>query len=126
VLVICSHWQIAPANDNRSHQSLKASHVRLDHLPLRTKAHIASIDWAVLRPAEARRLRELGFDEGMAVELLHHGPFGRDPMAVRVGRMTVAVRRAYATAIEVDPVHAAAKGHATASHSFPHTAIAAE
>jgi ferrous iron transport protein A len=37
------------------------------------------------------------------VELLHHGPVGRDPIACRVGRMTVALRRAHAAAISVIP-----------------------
>ena len=41
------------------------------------------------------------FDEGVAVEPLHLGPFGRDPLAVRVGRMTVAIRRAHARAVQV-------------------------
>ena len=52
--------------------------------------------------SEARRLRHFGFDEGVAVEPLHRGPFGRDPLAVRVGRMTVAIRRAHARAMRVD------------------------
>lgn len=76
--------------------------MRLDELPLRQSAQIATIDWAALEPAEAKRLRELGFDEGVAVEALHSGSiFGRDPIACRVGRMTVAIRRAQARAITV-------------------------
>jgi ferrous iron transport protein A len=76
--------------------------MRLDELPLRRPAHIASIDWPALAPAEARRLRELGFDEGVAVETLQRaGWFGRDPIACRVGRMTVAIRRAQAAAVRV-------------------------
>jgi ferrous iron transport protein A len=43
--------------------------------------------------AKACRLRHFGFDEGVTVEPLHLGPFGRDPIAIRVGRMTVAIRR---------------------------------
>jgi len=42
----------------------------------------------------------------VAVESLHRGPFGRDPIAVRVGRMTVAIRRAHARAIHVVPISA--------------------
>jgi ferrous iron transport protein A len=78
--------------------------MRLDQLPLRQAAQISAIDWAVLSQAEAKRLRELGFDEGVAVEALHSGSiFGRDPIAIRVGRMTVAIRRAQASAIRVAP-----------------------
>ena len=76
--------------------------MRLDELPLRRAAIVAQIDWDALRPNEARRLRELGFDQGVAIEALHVGPFGRDPIACRVGRMTIAVRRALAAAIHVD------------------------
>ncbi|RAI60722.1 FeoA family protein [Roseicella frigidaeris] len=49
-----------------------------------------------------RRLLELGFIEGARVEILHQGLFGRDPIAVRVNGMTVALRRREASAILVD------------------------
>jgi len=78
----------------------------LDDLAIGTRAHIASVDWASLEASEAIRLRHFGFYEGVAVEPLHLGPFGRDPLAVRVGRMTVAIRRAHARAIRVTPVAA--------------------
>ena len=45
------------------------------------------------------RLLEIGFEEGLGVELLHQGPFGRDPLAVKIGTMTVALRRTEASAI---------------------------
>lgn len=45
------------------------------------------------------RLLEIGFEEGLDVEMLHHGPIGRDPLAVKIGTMTVALRRAEADAI---------------------------
>lgn len=76
--------------------------MRLDQLPLRCAALISAIDWVALGPVESKRLREFGFDEGVAVEALHNGSiFGRDPIACRVGRMTVAIRRAQASAIRV-------------------------
>ena len=40
-----------------------------------------------------RRLLELGFVEGARVELLHEGLFGKDPIAVRLDDMRVALRR---------------------------------
>lgn len=79
------------------------SPVPLHELPFGTTARIAGIDWSRLREKEARRLRELGFDEGVAIEALHRGPIGSDPIACRVGRMTVAIRRASAAAITVQP-----------------------
>jgi ferrous iron transport protein A len=78
--------------------------IGLDQLELGTKALVASIDWDVLDHSEACRLKDFGFDEGVAVEPLHLGPFGRDPIAIRVGRMTVAIRRRHAGAVRVVPV----------------------
>jgi ferrous iron transport protein A len=48
-----------------------------------------------------RRLLELGFVEGATVEILHEGPVGRDPIAVRVNDCTIALRRREAMAIFV-------------------------
>jgi ferrous iron transport protein A len=76
----------------------------LDQLELRAKARVAAIDWELLDPTEANRLKHFGFDEGVAVEALHLGPFGRDPIAIRVGRMTVAIRRKHASAVRVIPL----------------------
>ena len=75
----------------------------LDKLPLKAGGEIASIDWASLSEKDARRLRELGVDVGVPVEKLHKGPFGIDPIACRIGRMTIAVRSAQAAAITVRP-----------------------
>ena len=76
----------------------------LDQLAVGASARVLSIDWAALEEAEGCRLRHFGFDEGVTVEPLHLGPFGRDPIAVRVGRMTVAVRRRHAAAVRVLPI----------------------
>ena len=76
--------------------------MRLDKLPLRALTRILGIDPDGLAPKEAKRLQELGFDEGVGVEALHRGPL-LDPIAVRVGRMTIALRRAMAAAVIVEP-----------------------
>jgi ferrous iron transport protein A len=74
----------------------------LDQLPPRTKATIASIDWAAVAPDEAKRLQALGIDEGVEVAVAHRGVFGgHDPLALAIGRMTLAVRRSHAAAITV-------------------------
>ena len=78
----------------------------LDQLPLGHAATIAAIAWAELSEGDAKRLRQFGFDAGVRVEPLHLGPFGRDPLAVRVGRMTVAIRRRHAAAVKVIPLAA--------------------
>ncbi|MCW1383948.1 ferrous iron transport protein A [Novosphingobium sp. KCTC 2891] len=75
----------------------------LDQLPLGTSARIAAVDWALLVPEEAQRLRALGIDEGARVRLAYRGVFlGRDPIAIEIGRMTVALRRAHARAMTVE------------------------
>ena len=48
------------------------------------------------------RLIELGFVEGAKVEIVHEGIVGRDPIAVRVENVTIAVRRREAMAVIVD------------------------
>ena len=80
----------------------KPESISLDQLAIGSRASIASIDWNLLEESEACRLRHFGFDEGVVVEPLHLGPFGRDPLAIRVGRMTVAIRRSHARAVRVN------------------------
>ena len=75
--------------------------LNLETLPRRAPATVHQIDWAVLGVPEARRLRELGFDEGVEIEVLHRARLGRGPIACRIGRMTVALRRTVAGAIHV-------------------------
>lgn len=76
--------------------------IALDKLAMRQTAEIASIDWASMSEAEGSRLRALGLDEGVAVEKLHKGMFGfSDPIALKVGRMKIAVRKSHAQAISV-------------------------
>lgn len=75
----------------------------LDQLATGTAARIASVDWSVLAEDEAKRLQALGVDAGAEVRITHRGIFfGRDPLAVQIGRMTVALRRSHARAIAVD------------------------
>lgn len=74
--------------------------MNLDTLPIGAAARVISIDWTAIPESEGHRLRSLGLDAGATVEPLHRGTlFGRDPIAVRVGRMTIALRRKVALAI---------------------------
>ena len=79
--------------------------MQLDELPRGQAARIAAVDWPCLVPEEAQRLRALGIDEGAEVRLAYRGIFaGRDPLAIEIGRMTVALRRAHARAMTVEPL----------------------
>jgi ferrous iron transport protein A len=59
-----------------------------------------------------RRLLELGFVEGAGIEVLHEGLFGRDPIAMKVDDMRVALRRHEAASLIVrfQPAHVADAG----------------
>ena len=75
----------------------------LDLLGRGIAARITAIDWAGLAPDESKRLRALGLDVGAEVSVAHRGVFaGRDPLAVQVGSMTVALRRVHAAAMSVE------------------------
>lgn len=77
----------------------------LDLFPLGPAARIVAVDWASLAAEEAQRLRALGVDEGATVSIAHRGVFGGgDPIALTVGRMTVALRRSHARAMQVEAV----------------------
>jgi len=74
----------------------------LDLLPIGQRATVTAVDWAALAPDEAQRLQALGLDVGARVALAHRGVLGgRDPLAVMIGRMTVALRRSHARAMTV-------------------------
>ena len=79
----------------------------LEQLPQRQPATVADIDWSQLAAPEARRLRELGFDQGVGVEVLHRARIGGGPIACRIGRMTVALRRRVAGAVHVSLIQPA-------------------
>ncbi len=77
----------------------------LDTLPIGQPARIVAVDWTLLDADEGRRLRALGIDEGARVAVAHRGVFGgADPLALEIGRMTVALRRLHAKAMEVLPL----------------------
>ena len=78
------------------------SDLTLDKLPPRRRAEIVAVAWDTLAPDEAKRLHALGIEEGARVAVEHRGIFaGQDPIALRIGRMTVAIRRAHARAMTV-------------------------
>jgi ferrous iron transport protein A len=56
---------------------------------------------ALARDELELRLLEMGFVEGAKVEVLHEGFIGRDPIAVKLGDMRVALRRREAEGVWV-------------------------
>jgi ferrous iron transport protein A len=51
-----------------------------------------------------QKILEMGLCEGLEVSILNEGPFGRDPIAVLVEGHIVAMRRAEAATITVEPI----------------------
>jgi ferrous iron transport protein A len=82
---------------------LQKADVTLDQLPFNMPARIGAINWDAIDATEGHRLRSLGFENGIKIEVLHKGMLlWHDPIAVRIGRMTVALRRKVATAVSCE------------------------
>ena len=63
--------------------------------------HVHEEAHGLAAPEIESRLLELGFVEGAEIKVLHEGPIGRDPIAVRINDTTIALRRREAMAILV-------------------------
>ncbi len=87
-----------------------APSVPLDRLPRNTAATIVE----VAQPTDAHdrslalRMSEIGFVPGEQVRVVAHGFLGKEPLAVRVGRSTFALRSREAAMVRVRPNRGAA------------------
>ena len=86
-----------------------AVHTRLGAARRGARGTIMGIQPPPARAADAidgaeleRRLLEMGFVEGARFEVLHEGPLGADPIAVKVDETRVALRRRDANALIVE------------------------
>lgn len=78
--------------------------IRLDELELRQPARVAGVASPPAAPEWAQWLAEIGFIPGEPVALLARARPGGDPMVVRIGDSTFALRRAEAACIQVEPL----------------------
>ena len=88
-----------------SHAALKPPALRLDQLPSQQWATVLELRRSDL-PEDRElvlRLTEIGFVPGEAVRIVASGLPGREPMAVRLGHTTFALRRHEASFIHVTP-----------------------
>jgi ferrous iron transport protein A len=89
-------------------KSIMPVDITLDQLGIGDRAVVSNVSTSEQLANEntfdiARRLKELGFVKGEAVRVLHRGYFGGEPLAVRVGESTFALRLFEAALIGVVP-----------------------
>jgi len=78
-----------------------ATRIPLDTVPLDQPHLITEVSAPAHAPEWGRWLEELGFIPGERVALLARGLPGGDPLVVRVGQSTFALRRAEAACVRV-------------------------
>jgi ferrous iron transport protein A len=77
------------------------SSLSLDRLPKHEKAWVKAVRSLESQSGLARQLEDIGFVPGEQVQILSKAMIGGDPMVVRVGQSTFALRQAEAQLIEV-------------------------
>ena len=84
--------------------------MNLDQIPLSSVWRVARVCAAAGEGEghgeRVRQLEEIGFLPGEPVSVLSRGVWGGEPLAVRVGLSTFALRRDEARCIEVEPASA--------------------
>jgi ferrous iron transport protein A len=75
---------------------------RLSEAPLRQRFTVRRVDADPQVPERARQLEEIGFFPGEQVEVVAHGYPGREPLVVRVGQSTFALRGAEAACVQIE------------------------
>ncbi len=74
----------------------------LDHTTVGQRCIVQDVTSPAAAPEWARWLDEIGFTPGEQVMLMARGAFGGDPLVVRVGTSTFALRRAEAACVRVE------------------------
>lgn len=80
-----------------------AACVVLAEAPMRQPFQVIEVVSPAGQPDWAERLAEIGFLAGEQVQVLSRGVPGGDPIAVRVGTSTFALRRAEAACVRIAP-----------------------
>jgi ferrous iron transport protein A len=79
---------------------------RLDAAPLNVAFRVRDVDGDPSVPERARQLEEIGFFPGERVMVMARGVPGADPLVVRIGLSTFALRRAEAACVRIEPMPA--------------------
>ncbi|WP_374599313.1 ferrous iron transport protein A [Sphingosinicella sp.] len=86
--------------------------MRIEDLKTGQTASVVKIMETGTHAPEALRLREMGFDEGVEIEVLHRGLIGGCPIALRVGNNVIALRKAATRLLEVSTIPAGIQAEA--------------
>ncbi len=76
--------------------------MNLDQAPLHTTWRVTRVQADTLHTERSRQLEEIGFLPGEQVSVMTRALPGGDPLVVRVGMSTFALRRAEASCIEIE------------------------
>ena len=76
--------------------------MRLNELPINVTQRVKKVNPFTLMPEIEHQLAEIGFIPGEKVTVLRKNFFGGDPMMIRIGLSTFALRKQEATLIEVE------------------------
>jgi ferrous iron transport protein A len=80
----------------------------IEHVPIGARRVITRVVAPGNAPEWAQRLEEIGFIPGERIVVMARGSPGGDPMVVRVGLSTFALRRAEAACVHLAPADAPA------------------
>lgn len=86
--------------------------MQIEDLKVGQTASVVNIRETGTHAAEALRLREMGFDEGVEIEVLHRGLIGGCPIALRVGNNVIALRKAATRLLDVSVTSAGIQAEA--------------
>ena len=75
--------------------------MQIEDLKVGQTASVVKIRETGTHAPEALRLREMGFDEGVEIEVLHRGLIGGCPIALRVGSNVIALRKSAAGLLDI-------------------------
>jgi len=76
--------------------------MRLDQLSINVTQRVTKVNSFNLMPEIEHQLAEIGFIPGEKVTVLRKNLFGGDPMMIRIGLSTFALRKQEAQLIEVE------------------------
>lgn len=94
----------APVGAQRPGAGVAAAYETLATVALHRPLQVVQVHAAAAAAPVAQQLLDLGFLPGERVSVLAHGWPGADPLVVRIGDATFALRRAEAACVEVAPV----------------------